>query len=158
MSRWLLILVVLAVAIASAPAGAEVFKCFGSSGRVEYRDHPCDGGSAAGARVDTRANTIGSGDSLADIREADEKMARRMDARRAADERAAEKDREARDRAFYEERAHRDRQAIADAMRGGYGDGGVYWPAYVTPKHRPATPPSPTRVPPPAIVTKRKVS
>jgi len=146
-----------ALVLLSQPAAAAVFKCPTSAGKVEYRDYPCDGGAARGEKIDTRTNTIGTGESLASIRERDAKMRQRMDTRRAADERAAEKEREARDRAFYEERAHRDRQAIADAIRGGSSwNGSAYWPAYVVPpKHRPDPPPV-TKVAPPAIVTKRK--
>lgn len=146
------------LALLAPPAAAEIFKCPTPTGKVEYRDYACDGGPATGEKVDTRANTIGTGESLASIRAQDASMKKRMDERRAADERAAEKEREARDRAFYEERAHRDRQAIAEAVRDGnsWNNGAVWWPGYVVPpKHR-ADPPPPKRVPPPAIVTKRR--
>lgn len=153
-----LLAVATTLVLAASPAVAEVFKCATPTGKVEYRDYPCDAGAASGELVDTRANTIGTGESLASIRARDASMAQRLEARRAADEWAFERDRLARERAFYEDSAYRERQALADSLRYGNPDGAVYWPAYVPPhKHRRATPaPPPARVPPPAIVTRKK--
>lgn len=152
-----ILLLACAVTFAAAPVAAEVFKCTLSAGKVEYRDYPCDGGPAAGEKVDARANTIGTGESLDSIRARDARMKQRMETRRSDEEQAAAREREARERAFYEERAHRDRQAMADAVRESNSGGAIYWPGYVPPRRRiDPPPPPPVRVPPPAIVTKRK--
>lgn len=152
MTRWH-IFVPLAFMLSATTACADIFKCSGPAGKVEYRDYACDGGPASGAKVDTRANTIGNGESLASIRERDEQLARRLDARRAADDRVLEREREARERAFYAERAYLEQQA------GRYGDGAgaLYWPAYVVPMQRSAKRPPPAAKPAPAIVTRRKL-
>jgi len=144
------------VTFAAPPVAAEVFKCTPSAGKVEYRDYPCDGGAAAGEKVDARANTIGTGESLDSIRARNARMKQRMDTRRSREEQAAAREHDARERAFYEERAHRDRQAIADAVRESNNGGAIYWPGYVPPRRRIEPPPPPVRVPPPAIVTRRK--
>ena len=144
----------LALAMVPTPSAGEVFKCASSPGKVEYRDYACDP-SAIAERVDTRANTIGTGETLESIRARNDSMTRRLDARRAADEHAFERDREARDWVLYQDRAYRDRD---DSGYYGYGDGAYYWPGYVTPrmrKHAVPTPPR-TRVAPPAIVTRKK--
>ena len=146
------ITVAIAIAMIATAANGEVFKCATPAGKVEYRDYACDPDATAQS-VDTRSNTIGTGENLESIRARNDSMTKRLDARRAADERAFERDREAREWAFYNDRAYLERQG---SLSYGYGD--VYWPAYVTPRmRRHATPtPPPVRVPPPAIVTRKK--
>ena len=99
-----------------ASADPTVYKCTTAAGKVEYRDRSCDSGMAS-QRVNAYENTIGTGEDLASIRARDAEFKARQDARRAAAAQAEAADLAARRRGYEEERAHRDRQALVDAVR-----------------------------------------
>lgn len=155
MITWHVIPVAVAIAICAGSAGAAVFKCAAASGKIEYRDTPCAPGAASSEVVDASANTIGTGESLESIRARDAQLARRIDSRRAADARDVEADRQARQWAFYEERAYRDRQAAAESFAGNNYSSGVYWPGYYVPKQRPEPPRPPMVTNAPYIAIKK---
>jgi len=101
------------------PNAQSLHKCTAANGKVEYRDHPCDVTAASSQKVTARDNTSGSGDDLASIRRRDAEFKKRQDAKRAAQEKADERDRLNAERRYNEERAHRDRQDLVNAVREG---------------------------------------
>jgi hypothetical protein len=99
-----------------AQAG-EMFKCTNAGGKIEYRDHPCDG--AAGEKIKAKDNSVGTGDSLGSIRARDAEFKARRTAKREAEDRAIADQAAANERAFQDQRAHQDRQELTNAIREG---------------------------------------
>jgi len=109
---------ILVVLLASGPTtAAEMFKCTNAGGKIEYRDHPCDGSS--GEKIKAKDNSVGTGDSLGAIRARDAQFQARQNAKREAEDRAAADRAAANERAFQEQRAHQDRQELTNAIREG---------------------------------------
>jgi hypothetical protein len=111
-----LILFVALFAGGSTYAG-EMFKCTNAAGKIEYRDHPCDGSS--GEKIKAKDNSVGTGDSLGAIRARDAQLQARQNAKREAEDRAAADRAAANERAFQDQRAHQDRQELTNAIREG---------------------------------------
>jgi len=101
---------------ASASAG-EMFKCTSAAGKIEYRDHPCDG--VSGEKIKAKDNSVGTGDSLGAIRARDAQFKARHTAKREAEDRALADQAAANERAFQDQRAHQERQALTNAIREG---------------------------------------
>ena len=111
-------LVLMLALLACAPAHADsMFKCTDARGKVEYRDHPCDG--ASGQKIDARDNSVGMGDSLQAIRARDAQFKERHTAKREAEDKARADQVAANQRAYQEQRAHQDRQELTNAIREG---------------------------------------
>jgi hypothetical protein len=109
-----LILFVALLASGSAFAG-EMFKCTNAAGKIEYRDHPCDG--ASGEKIKAKDNSVGTGDSLGAIRARDAQFQARQTAKREAEDRAAADRAAANERAWQDQRAHQDRRELTNAIR-----------------------------------------
>jgi hypothetical protein len=130
-------------------APAEIFKCTDASGKVEYRDFPCDG--AAGQTLPAQDNSVGTGDDLATIRA----KSAALDARQAARQAAIAK--ESAERAFYLERRQQEVAALEEAARarnaqpawGYYGYYAYPWmpPQKFKPDVKPVRPGKPPSVP-----------
>ena len=111
-------LILLVVLLASgSTSAAEMFKCTNAGGKIEYRDHPCDG--ASGEKIKAKDNSVGTGDSLGAIRARDAQFQARQNAKREAADRAAADRAAANERAFQDQRAHQDRQELTNAIREG---------------------------------------
>ena len=112
------LIVVLIMSMLSLEVSADLLnKCISANGKVEYRDYACDVTAASSQKMTVRENTSGSGVDLASIRQRDAEFKERQAAKRAAQDKADQQQRIDNERRFYEERAHRDRQALVDAVR-----------------------------------------
>src|SRR4029453_4861774 len=65
----LTLMLVLALLAGGSTHAGEMFKCTNAGGKIEYRDHPCDG--ASGEKIKAKDNSVGTGDSLGAIRARD---------------------------------------------------------------------------------------
>lgn len=113
-------------AVLQVATAAEIYKCQAASGKVEYRDQPCDGGS--GEKIDTKDNSVGTGKDLATIRTQDAEFTARQAAKQKAIDKANADDYWFRERQWQLERAHQDSIAIEQAIRD--GNTPYYYPAY----------------------------
>jgi hypothetical protein len=109
-----LILFVAVFASGSSYAG-EMFKCTNANGKIEYRDHACDG--ASGEKIKAKDNSVGTGDSLGAIRARDAQFQARQTAKREAEDRATADRAAANERAYQDQRAHQDRRELTNAIR-----------------------------------------
>ena len=110
-------ILLLAFFVSASASAAEMFKCTSAAGKIEYRDHPCDG--AAGEKIKAKDNSVGTGDSLGEIRARDAQFKARHTAKREAEDRALADQAAANERAFQDHRAHQDRQDLTNAIREG---------------------------------------
>jgi len=105
-----------AIALLSFPAMAvDVYRCTSSSGKIEFRDRPCDGGS--GTKIDIKPNVAGM--SADDLRAKTAEMKARQVARQDAENRANADAEVQRQQAIRDERGRIDQAALEQAAREG---------------------------------------
>ena len=105
---------IIALAVSQA-ASADMYKCIGSNGNVEYRDKPCEG--TAGVKFTPKENTVGTGEGIESVRAKDAALRARQDIRRATADKELADERAAQERAFQQERAHQDSVDRTNAIR-----------------------------------------
>ena len=96
-------------------ASADMYKCIGSNGKVEYRDKACEG--SAGAKFTPSENTVGTGEGIESVRAKDAALRTRQDIRRATADKEVADARAAQESAFQQERAHQDSVDRTNAIR-----------------------------------------
>ena len=147
--------IALAATLQVATAG-EIFKCQSAAGKIEYRDHPCDG--ASGEKIEAKDNSAGTGKDLTTIRAQDVAF----NARLAAKQQAIDQANAANERQWRQDRAHRDSVVIEESIRDSYTP--YYYPGYGYPYagERPGKKdvarvvPAKKLEPPPSVPAKRK--
>ncbi len=146
--------IAIAATIQVATAG-EIFKCQSPAGKIEYRDHPCDG-AAPGEKIETK-DSAGIGKDLATIRAQDAAL----NARQAARQQAIDQANAADEWQWRQDRAHLDSLAVEQAIRDAntpYYSGYGYPYAVERPRKRSVTKIAPVKKPepPPSVTAKPK--
>lgn len=108
--------VAMTIALAtSQAASADMYKCIGPNGTVEYRDKACEG--STGTKFKASENTVGTGEGIESVRAKDAALKARQDARRGTADQEEADARAAHERAYLQARDHQDSVDRSNAIR-----------------------------------------